>query len=110
MKIRSIKFIIQAAFLFPVLFCLQVSAQDEEEGLGWPREVERKGSKVTFFQPQLESYDENILEGRMAVSLKNKDTDPIFGAVWFRTDVNTLRLRVVASIDIWSSFRFLVIR
>ena len=83
MKIRSIKFIIQAAFLFPVLFCLQVSAQDEEEGLGWPREVEKKGSKVTFYQPQLESYDDNVLEGRMAVSLKS-----MFGTNPFIIDLN----------------------
>jgi hypothetical protein len=65
-----------------------VSAQDDE-GMGWPREIEKKGYLVTFYQPQLESFDQNMLEGRMAVSIKKKDGQPVFGATWFQTRVVT---------------------
>jgi len=66
-----------------------VFAADEEAG--WPREIEKKGYKIIFYQPELEYYDDNdnILQGRMAVSIKEKNGEPIFGAAWFKTFVNT---------------------
>jgi len=75
-----------------ITICLFVSnsiqAQEDEE-LGWPREIDKKGYYVLFYQPQLESFEENMLEGRMAVSIKKKDGQPVFGAAWFKTRVDT---------------------
>ena len=61
----------------------------QDNSLGWPREIDKKGTKITFYQPQPEIYENNIMEGRMAVSLQNKGKNAVFGAVWFKTNVKT---------------------
>jgi len=51
----------------------------------WPIEFESEGGFVTtMYQPQLESFKGNVLEGRMAVTIKAKDEDMVFGAIWFK--------------------------
>ena len=65
-------------------------AQETENGYSWPLEMETKdGSVITLYQPQLESFDANILEGRMAITIKPKEKDMVFGAVWFKANVST---------------------
>jgi hypothetical protein len=45
-------------------------ADDSELKLSWPIEVESDGGFVTtLYQPQLESFEANVLEGRMAVTI-----------------------------------------
>lgn len=61
---------------------LCVFAQDDE--LGWPREIDTKTGIVTLYQPQLDSFDNDILEGRMAISIKPEDEEMIFCAAWFK--------------------------
>lgn len=55
----------------------------------WPKEIEAKGGVVTLYQPQLESFKDDILEGRMAFSVKKADQEPLFGALWFTTRLET---------------------
>jgi len=74
-----------------ILFCTVtvLTAQEEENVLSWPREIDTEKGNVTLYQPQLESFESNILEGRMAVSIKSKEGDMIFGAVWFKARMST---------------------
>jgi hypothetical protein len=79
---------ILALVIIGLLVGTGIRAQEDED-LQWPREIDKKGYNVIFYQPQLESFEENMLEGRMAVSVKKKDGQPVFGAAWFKTRVDT---------------------
>ncbi len=61
----------------------------QEGELGWPREIEANNGIVTLYQPQLDSFDNDILEGRMAISIKPEDEEMIFCAAWFKARVLT---------------------
>ncbi len=91
------KFSISLLVLF--LTVTTIFAQDDEDKLSWPREIDTKKGTVTLYQPQLESFESNILEGRMAVSIKTED-DMMFGAVWFKarmsTDLDDRTVRLVS--------------
>ncbi|MCK5838735.1 MAG: sulfur globule family protein [Bacteroidales bacterium] len=82
-------------FLRALLFVLLLGnftshAGDTDKKLSWPIEIESEGGFVTtLYQPQLESFEANILEGRMAVTIKPKDKEMIFGAVWFNARMST---------------------
>lgn len=76
---------------------------DGDKELHWPKEVEKKNTTVTLYQPQYDSFKNNILEGRMALSVKEKDKEPVFGALWFNarlaTDLDD-RTAVIENLDI----------
>lgn len=59
----------------------------------WPKIIKHSsGTEVTFYQPQIESFDKIYLESRAAIMIKtNKQKDPIFGAVWVKAKVLTDR-------------------
>jgi hypothetical protein len=68
---------------------------------GWPREIGTKRGKLLLYQPQIDRFKGNILEGRSAMSFTAKGTsEPIFGAFWFKalleTDFDTRRARLVS--------------
>lgn len=64
-------------------------AQEKEPELTWPREIKEKNYTITLYQSQLESFEGNILKGRMALSIKNEKEDIIFGALWFKARLAT---------------------
>ena len=73
-----------------LLLGINAGAQEAEQKYTWPLELTSKeGIVITLYQPQLESFTANILEGRMVVTIKPKDKDMIFGAVWFKATVST---------------------
>jgi len=46
--------------------------------------------EIVIYQPQIESYEDNVLESRAAVSVKPTGQDtPVFGAMWFRSFLAT---------------------
>ncbi|MEN8224482.1 MAG: hypothetical protein ABFS05_03895 [Bacteroidota bacterium] len=97
------KYILLSIALF-LAFGSFVTAQDEEPQLNWPREIEtEENAVITLYQPQLESFESNILVGRMAVSVKPENKDLIFGALWFSarllTDLEN-RLAVLDDLEI----------
>ena len=56
--------------------------------MSWPMEIEsEKGIITTLYQPQLESFQNNDLEGRMAVTIKVPEEEMIFGAMRFRAQL-----------------------
>ena len=59
----------------------------------WPKIIKHSsGTEITFYQPQIESFDKIYLESRAAIMIKtNKQKDPIFGAVWVKAKVLTDR-------------------
>lgn len=65
-------------------------ASDTESEYSWPIEIKSDNDFVTtLYQPQLESFEANILEGRMAVTIKPPENDMIFCAVWFKAKLQT---------------------
>lgn len=68
------------------------SASDLSAGEGvWPRQLKVNGATVLIYQPQLDKWDGNRLEGRAAVAVRRPNTPaPSFGVIWItaRTEVN----------------------
>jgi hypothetical protein len=85
-----------------ILFIFLVHAlAAKNDKLVWPREIKSGKYLVTLYQPQLESLDQNILSGRMALSVKGKKEELIFGALWFDAKLLTdLETRTATLIDL----------
>jgi len=66
-----------------LLFGFICRAEKNPNKLVWPREIKADKNVITLYQPQLESLKNNVLEGRLALSVKPADGDVIFGALWF---------------------------
>jgi hypothetical protein len=79
----------QFIFIFFLLASTMVFAQEKEQDLKWPREIQSGEYTITLYQAQMETLEKNILKGRMALSLKNKKDDIIFGALWFDAQIFT---------------------
>ena len=77
-------------FLFlAVLITLQSTFASDENKFHWPMEFDHEAYTITLYQPQYDAYKNNVLEGRMALSVKSKDKEPIFGALWFKARLET---------------------
>jgi hypothetical protein len=73
-----------------LLGCLAFEESETDQALSWPLEIESEnGTLTTLYQPQLESFQNNDLEGRLAVTIKVPEQDMIFGALWFRARMLT---------------------
>ncbi len=69
---------------------ISILADDPEVEYSWPMEIESEdGFVTTLYQPQLESFQGDILEGRMAVTIKPPEKEMIFGALWFKARMAT---------------------
>jgi hypothetical protein len=54
----------------------------------WPKEIQFTEGALTVYQPQADSYSNNILEGRSAVSWMDAEGGPpVFGALWLTMKV-----------------------
>ncbi len=83
----TIKFLGLIAFFFISNF---YNGQEVDEEFSWPLEIKTKQNQtITLYQPQLESFESNILEARMAVTIQIPDKEMIFGALWFRARMST---------------------
>ena len=88
MKIQVFKFVCLSLIL-SILSFVSI-AQEVETEFSWPMEIEGdKGMVTTLYQPQLESFEGNILSGRMALTVKPPEGEMIFGAVWFKSTMET---------------------
>src|SRR6185503_77024 len=65
----------------------------QEEGAGrqaWPKEVDAAGSKLTIYEPQIESLKGTKLSSRAAISVVPEGTtEPIYGAIWLEATLKT---------------------
>jgi hypothetical protein len=84
--------------LFIVLFGSVTIAQAIE----WPREIDSPDAKIMVYQPQLETFKNDKMTGRAAVSVtKKSEKEPVFGAVWMTARVSTDRnMRTVRLLDL----------
>jgi hypothetical protein len=60
-------------------------------GESWPRVIEGKTITLIAHQPQLDKWDFNVIECRMAVEITLKDKkDPFYGGIWLKgnTDIS----------------------
>jgi hypothetical protein len=72
-----------------------LAAQDK-----WPKRFEHPKGMVVMYQPQLETYQDDKLTGRAAVSVKTRTMKaPVFGAVWLSGRVAVDRDTRMATID-----------
>ena len=85
----SLPRLLAALFLFVSL--LAPALVLATEGEGWPREIETEKGLVTMYQPQIDSFLDDQLKGRAAVSVTATDQDPVFGAVWLEARALTDR-------------------
>jgi uncharacterized membrane protein YgcG len=67
----------------------------------WPRKIDAPEVKIILYQPQLESFKDDKLKARAAVSVTKKgETEPLFGVIWFTSRVSTDRdARMVTILD-----------
>ncbi len=70
-----------------IIFQLTLSAQDSS--MYWPKQIVLDDYVLTVYAPESEKLENNILDGRAAFSLYDKQHLPIFGAMWFRCRVLT---------------------
>ena len=81
---RQVLAIVCAFSMLSLGFALPASA------LTWPQEIAAPEGTIVVYQPQPESLQGNVLQGRAAMSLELKDkSDPIFGAFWFSAKIDT---------------------
>ena len=67
----------------------QEEAAMEEESF-WPKSLPGEKYEIIVYQPQIESYEGNILQSRAAVAVKPVGTtDMVFGALWFEATLAT---------------------
>lgn len=70
------------------VLALAVAARAEDPG--WPREIDAGTGKLVIYQPQIDAYSGNILEGRCAMSFTATGSkEPIFGSFWFKAVLDT---------------------
>jgi len=95
--------------LLATLACIPTLVQGQD--ISWPQQLEAdNGAVVTIYQPQVEAFSGNSIEGRAAVSVKESSSDnvPVFGAIWFQARLDTdreARTAVIRSIQV-SDVRF----
>jgi hypothetical protein len=88
--------------LFIMMITLIAGLPLDVQAVEWPREILAPEGKIIVYQPQLETFRENKLTARAAVSLTKKgETEPIFGVVWFSARVSTDRnARTIQILDV----------
>jgi hypothetical protein len=94
------------AIFLPLLLgiSLQGDSAIQEEGVGWPRQIDAPQATVIVYQPQVESFAGQELAARAAVSVTRQGaTEPAFGAIWVVAQVDTdrdERLVTVRSVEV----------
>jgi hypothetical protein len=66
----------------------------------WPKKLNGPGWTLSIYQPINESFKENDLKSRCAVSLDlGDDTEPVFGAMWVESRLQTDRDTRMATLE-----------
>ncbi len=71
-----------------VFFFQNALATDLTDPLEWPMEIKTSEGEITLYQPQIEKFENNRMEGRLAVSV-NTNGELLFGAMWFEARMET---------------------
>jgi hypothetical protein len=75
------------------ILLLSASASAQEAQQDWPKSINSDdGTVIKIYQPQPESFSDNVLKSRWAISvLQPGKADPIFGTFWSVANVETDR-------------------
>lgn len=83
---------VQMSIVVGATFIAHLYAAEKKSGASWPIKYTSDVGVATVYQPQLETFKDNRLTGRAAVSvLLKKEKTPWFGAVWMMGRVSTDR-------------------
>ncbi|MBU1140499.1 MAG: carbohydrate-binding family V/XII, partial [Proteobacteria bacterium] len=89
LRTSALRWRIGRQFFFLTAFLVLLSSSLYAQDFSWPAELSTDKGKITLYQPQLDSFEKNILEGRMALSFTEPNKGPLFGALWFRATLDT---------------------
>lgn len=68
----------------------EAPASDAPAEKRWPREIKVSNAEITIYQPQLETFDKNVITSRAAVAVKRNDSDKTdYCAIWMKAIVDT---------------------
>ncbi len=82
--------IIQIGSIWLIYFIFFSNIYAADNKADWPREIKTKNAKIVIYQPQVESFNGDILESRAAIAVTVKKSEgPVFGAAWFKNRVST---------------------
>jgi hypothetical protein len=78
-----------------------ISADNKKDGGDWPRKIKTDQGTIIIYQPQIESFKDDLLSSRAAISVQSTGMkEPVFGAMWFDSHVSTDRdTRTVTLLD-----------
>jgi hypothetical protein len=95
---RKYSFVVWFGLLLALLWLIPQTLPAME----WPRTIDSREATIVVYQPQLETFADDTLTSRAAVSVTEANTtEPVFGAVWFRAKVATdLSERLVTMIEV----------
>ena len=66
----------------------------------WPRVIVSDGYTIKIYQPQVDHYSGDTVESRGAFSMTgNGKSDPVFGAVWIESMLQTNRPKRTAILE-----------
>ncbi|MEN6486675.1 MAG: hypothetical protein ABFD98_17505 [Syntrophobacteraceae bacterium] len=99
-RFRQGKRSVAMGFLLAVLLVPMLHGTGGAQDLTWPKRFVSPEATVVLYQPQLETFKEDMLTVRSAVSVQKKgEKQPVFGVVWFSARVETDRDTRMATID-----------
>jgi len=97
-EIMNRYFLICSVCFLALLGATALPAQDA--GDEWPQVIEIGDTKIVVYQPQPESFKDNIISGRAAVSVETVQLEsPVFGAIWFEARVACDRSERLCAFD-----------
>ena len=68
------------------------TASGQDDDLEWPREIDDPRARILIYQPQVDSFVQNDLTARAALSVTTPGSDqPVFGTAWMESRVSTDR-------------------
>lgn len=81
------------------LVCMGCLQSPLAAAVEWPQELSGENGTVIIYQPQPDELNGNTLIARAAMSIEMNDgSDPIFGAVWLSSTIETDRAQDIAMI------------
>lgn len=83
---------VKITYILCLLMTVSILTTAHAADPGWPREINAASATIIMYQPQVETFKDNKLTGRAAVSVTPKGkTEPVFGAIWISARVETDR-------------------
>ena len=89
---KYISFPFLVLFLALATVSYPLTAQSQQASL-WPKVIPLEGFSITIYQPEIENFSGNTLNARSAFNVYDGRNLPVFGAIWFRSQVHIDRAK-----------------